>query len=172
MRPAFPARHASGALAALAVVGLGLLAGLAAAAQRRVCRTRSSRPRATPRPRARRFRAIYALLSAEAQRDYGLQGTRRLVEQAKAELSRQGAALLSPASRVQASAEIRFEDGESALFDLEDGAFHLSSLGTVPSRPGALLRPWATLGAHWLGAVIRRCSAFFLRKRARPWKAI
>ena len=77
---------------------------------------------------------IYALLSSEAQRDFGRQGTRKLVEQAKAELSRQGTALLSPTNRVEASAEIRFEDGESALFDLEDGAFRLSSLGTVPSR--------------------------------------
>lgn len=78
---------------------------------------------------------IYELLSSQAQRDYGRQGTRALVEQAKGELSRQGAALLSPTTRVQASAEIRFEDGESALFDLEDGVFRLSSLGTVPSRP-------------------------------------
>ena len=77
---------------------------------------------------------IYALLSREAQRDFGQQGTRELVQQAKAELGRQGTALLAPGGQVQASAEIRFDDGESALFDLQDGAFRLSSLGTVPSR--------------------------------------
>jgi hypothetical protein len=77
---------------------------------------------------------IYALLSREAQRDFGHQGTRDLVQQAKAELSRQGSALLAPGAQVEAAAEIRFDDGESALFDLEDGAFRLSSLGTVPSR--------------------------------------
>jgi hypothetical protein len=77
---------------------------------------------------------IYALLSREAQRDFGQQGTRDLVQQAKAELSRQGSGLLAPGAQVQAAAEIRFDDGESALFDLEDGAFRLSSLGTVPSR--------------------------------------
>ena len=77
---------------------------------------------------------IYALLSREAQRDYGQQGTRDLVRQAQAELRQQGSALLAPGVKVQASAEIRFDDGESALFDLEDGAFRLSSLGTVPSR--------------------------------------
>ncbi|MEO8904711.1 MAG: hypothetical protein ABI488_20015 [Polyangiaceae bacterium] len=77
---------------------------------------------------------IYALLSREAQRDFGHEGTHDLVQQAKAELSRQGAALLGPALRVQAAAEISFADGESALFELEHGAFRLSSLGTVPSR--------------------------------------
>src|SRR6188768_1958602 len=136
MRPAFPARHASGALAALAVVGLGLLAGLAAGcAEARLPDPKLVANRYAEAARAGDSERIFALLSAEAQRDYGRQGTRKLVEQAKGELNRQGAALLSPASRVQASAEIRFEDGESALFDLEEGAFHLSSLGTVPSRP-------------------------------------
>jgi hypothetical protein len=77
---------------------------------------------------------IYALLSREAQRDFGAQGTRELVAQSKAELARQGAVLLAPGTVVTASAEIRFADGESALFDLEAGTFHLSSLGTVPSR--------------------------------------
>lgn len=78
---------------------------------------------------------VFALLSSEAQRDYGREGTRKLVEQAKTELQRQGSALLAPGSRVEASAEIRFQDGESALFDLEEGVFRLSSLGAVPSRP-------------------------------------
>ena len=77
---------------------------------------------------------IYALLSSEAQRDYGREGTRRLVQQSKAELGRQGSALLAPGTRVEAAAEIRFQDGESALFELQDGVFRLSSLGTVPSR--------------------------------------
>lgn len=77
---------------------------------------------------------IYALLSREAQRDFGREGTRQLVAQTRTELRRQGSALLSPGLRIEASAEIRFEDGESALFDWEDGAFRLSSLGTVPSR--------------------------------------
>jgi hypothetical protein len=77
---------------------------------------------------------IYALLSSEAQRDFGRQGTERLVEQAKAELRRQGAVLRKSDTHLRASAQIRFDDGESARFELEDGAFRLSSLGAVPSR--------------------------------------
>jgi len=128
MRSAFPARSA--------FAGLGLLAGLTTGcADARLPDPKLAAARYAEAARAGDSEQIYALLSNEARRDYGRQGTRRLVEQAKAELSRQGTALLSPASRVQASAEIRFEDGESALFDLEDGTFHLSSLGAVPSRP-------------------------------------
>jgi hypothetical protein len=131
MRSAFPAPRAFAAFA-----GLGLLAGLAlGCAEARLPDPKLTAQRYAEAARAGDSERIYALLSSEAQRDYGRQGTRRLVEQAKGELSRQGAALLSPASRVQASAAIRFEDGESALFELEDGTFHLSSLGAVPSRP-------------------------------------
>src|SRR3954469_22406022 len=112
MRPAFPARHAP---AALAAVGLGLLVGLAiGCTEARLPDPKLAAAHYAEAARAGDSERIYALLSGEAQRDYGRQGTRRLVEQAKAELSRQGTALLSPASRVQASAEIRFEDGESA----------------------------------------------------------
>lgn len=119
-----------------ALAAVGLLAGLAAGcAQARLPDPKVAAARYAEAARSGDSERIYALLSSEAQRDYGHEGTRRLVQQSKAELSRQGAALLSTTSRVQASAEIRFEDGESALFDLEDGVFHLSSLGTVPSRP-------------------------------------
>jgi hypothetical protein len=131
MRSAFPALSALSPRAAL-----GLLAGLAVAcAEARLPDPKLAAAQYAEAARAGDSERIYGMLSREAQRDYGRQGTRRLVEQAKAELSRQGNALLSPASRVQASAEIRFQDGESALFELEDGAFHVSSLGTVPSRP-------------------------------------
>jgi hypothetical protein len=116
-------------------LALGLLAGLAAGC------AAPSMP--DPRVVAAQYAAaaqrgdserIYALLSREAQRDFGPQGTHELVQQSKTELMRQGSALLAPGTQVAASAEIRFQDGESALFDLEAGKFHLSSLGTVPSR--------------------------------------
>jgi hypothetical protein len=77
---------------------------------------------------------IYALLSRQSQRDFGRQGTRRLVEESKPELVSQANALLMPGAHVEALAEIRFDDGESALLELEDGLFRLSSLGAVPSQ--------------------------------------
>jgi len=77
---------------------------------------------------------IFALLSRESQRDFGREGTQKLVTESKAELARQGAALLAPGASIEALAEIRFDDGESALLELEGGVFRVSSLGTVPSR--------------------------------------
>jgi len=129
MRFAFPASRA--------LAGLGLLAGLVAfgCAEARLPDPKLVAARYAEAARTGDSERIYLLLSSEAQRDFGRQGTKRLVEQAKPELRRQGSALLAPERHVQASAEIRFEDGESALFELEDGAFRLSSLGTVPSRP-------------------------------------
>ncbi|HET7544284.1 MAG TPA: hypothetical protein VFK05_30650 [Polyangiaceae bacterium] len=137
MRSAFPALSATVALGPSVVLGaLALLAGLAVGcAEARLPDPKLAAVQYAEAARAGDSERIYALLSREAQRDYGHQGTRRLVDQAKVELNRQGTALLSPASRVQASAEIRFQDGESALFELEDGVFRVSSLGTVPSRP-------------------------------------
>jgi hypothetical protein len=116
-------------------VACGLLAGLAVGcAEARMPDPKQAAANYAEAARSGDSERIYALLSREAQRDFGQQGTRKLVQQAKAELGRQGTALLAPGGQVQASAEIRFDDGESALFDLQDGAFRLSSLGTVPSR--------------------------------------
>jgi hypothetical protein len=116
-------------------LALGLLAGLAGGcAEARMPDPKLCAESYAEAARSGDSERIYALLSREAQRDFGHQGTRELVQQAKSELRRQGTALLAPSAQVQASAEIRFDDGESALFDLQDGAFRLSSLGTVPSR--------------------------------------
>lgn len=120
--------------ASFAVLGSALLAGLAVAC------AAPSMP--DPKLAAASYAAaaqagdsdrVYALLSREAQRDFGREGTRRLVAESKAELARQAAALRAPGAHVEAVAEIRFEDGESALLELEGGVFRLSSLGTVPS---------------------------------------
>jgi hypothetical protein len=116
-------------------LAFGLLAGLAVGcAQARMPDPKQAAANYAEAARSGDSERIYALLSREAQRDFGHQGTRELVQQAKAELERQGSALLAPGAQVRAAAEIRFADGESALFDLQDGAFRLSSLGTVPSR--------------------------------------
>src|SRR5450432_299554 len=115
--------------------GLSLLAALAmACAAPRMPDPMLVAARFADAARAGDSERIYALLSRQAQRDFGRQGTRQLVEQSKPELGRLGAALLLPGARVEALAEIHFEDGESALLDLEGGVFRLSSLGTVPSQ--------------------------------------
>lgn len=119
-------------IAGLALLGLSGLSGGCAAS--RLPDPRLAAVQYAEAARSADSERIYALLSREAQRDFGHQGTRELAQEAKPELRRQAAALLAPDVKVQAAAEIFFTDGESALFNLEQGRFRLSSLGTVPSR--------------------------------------
>jgi len=120
--------------ASSAVLGLALLAGLTGGcAEPRMPDPKLAATRFAEAERAGDSERIYALLSREAQRDFGREGTRRLVSESKPELTRQGAALLGPNVHIEAVAEIRFDDGESALLELEEGAFRVSSLGTIPS---------------------------------------
>ncbi|HEY4103525.1 MAG TPA: hypothetical protein VGM44_06525 [Polyangiaceae bacterium] len=116
-------------------LGLALLAGLSSGcAGQRMPDPKLVATSYAEAAKAGDWQRIYALLSRQSQRDYGQTGTRQLVEQSKAELARQGQALLAPGARVEALAEIRFDDGESAVLELEDGVFRVSSLGTVPSQ--------------------------------------
>ena len=80
-------------------------------------------------------RAIYALLTPEGQRALGVSGTQQLVQESKNELGRTAQAIQNSASRVEASAEARFSDGESALLVLEDGAFRVDAASLLPARP-------------------------------------
>jgi hypothetical protein len=78
---------------------------------------------------------IYSLLTPQAQRDYGRAGAQRLVRESRSELAAQGSALERGPLALEASAEIRFDDGEVAHFELKDGTFRLSALGSLPSLP-------------------------------------
>src|SRR3954470_12672732 len=67
--------------------------------------------------------AVYALLTPEGQQALGQNGTRQLLRESKAELARTARAVGRDEARVEASAETRFKDGESAILVLEDGRF-------------------------------------------------
>src|SRR5690606_34135997 len=56
--------------------------------------------------------AIYGMLTSDAQRTHGAAGTRKLVDDAKQELARGGEALASPATQIEARANVRYADGE------------------------------------------------------------
>lgn len=79
--------------------------------------------------------AIYALLTPEGQRSLGAQGTRQLVSESRAELARTAKGLQSEAARVEANAEARYSDGESATLVLEDGRFKVDAASLLPARP-------------------------------------
>jgi hypothetical protein len=79
--------------------------------------------------------AIYALLTPEGQRGLGRSGTRQLVSESRDELSRTARAIGGKGARVEASAEARFTDGESAILVLEDGRFLIDAATLLPARP-------------------------------------
>jgi hypothetical protein len=79
--------------------------------------------------------AIYALLTREGQRALGRAGTKQLVQESKSELGRTAQAIQSDDARVEASAEARFSDGESATLVLEQGRFFVEAASLLPARP-------------------------------------
>lgn len=79
--------------------------------------------------------AIYALLTPEGQRALGPAGTKQLVQESKSELGRTARAIQSSDARVDASAEARFSDGESATLVLENGRFYVDAASLLPARP-------------------------------------
>jgi hypothetical protein len=79
--------------------------------------------------------AIYALLTPEGQRALGVSGTKQLVSESRGELGRTAQAIQSESARVEASAEARFSDGESAQLVLEDGQFKVDAASLLPARP-------------------------------------
>lgn len=79
--------------------------------------------------------AVYALLTPEGQRALGLAGTKQLVQESRSEITRTARAVQGEDARVEASAETRFADGESATLVLEDGRFLVDAASLLPSRP-------------------------------------
>lgn len=79
--------------------------------------------------------AIYGLLTPEGQRALGRAGVKQLVQESKTELGRTAQAIQSDDARVEASAEARFSDGESATLVLEQGRFFVDAASLLPARP-------------------------------------
>lgn len=78
---------------------------------------------------------MYALLTPEGQRALGPAGTKQLMNESRAEISRTARAVQGDDARVEASAETRFKDGESALLVLEEGRFLVDATSLLPARP-------------------------------------
>jgi hypothetical protein len=79
--------------------------------------------------------AVYALLSAEGKRSLGPEGTKRLVAESKHELAQTARSIKANGAHIDASAEARFADGESATLVLEGGQFRVDAASLLPARP-------------------------------------
>jgi hypothetical protein len=76
--------------------------------------------------------ALYAMMSSSSRRDRSPEDVARIVADEKGELAEQGAALVTPGSRVTATARLRYADGEEAALDLRDGRYWVTSAGALP----------------------------------------
>jgi hypothetical protein len=77
--------------------------------------------------------ALHGMLTSEAKRAFGREGTRKLVADAKGELGAQGHALRRPGARVDATATVPLRDGTNVELALESSGFRVASADTLPS---------------------------------------
>jgi hypothetical protein len=103
--------------------------------------------------------AIYGMLSADAQREYGRDGVRALVAQSATELAREGEALEKGPRTVEQVARLRLSHGELVTLTLEGHCFKVSSGGVLPARartpPEALAALRDALSQRSYAALIR-----------------
>jgi hypothetical protein len=84
-----------------------------------------------PDPKARAA-AIYALMTTDAQRERSQDEVLKMVTDEASELQEQGKALASNDARVEATARLRYEDGEEAALELKEGRYWVTSAGALP----------------------------------------
>ncbi len=105
------------------------------------------------------YQAVHSMLTDEAQRTYGLDGTRRLLADSRAEIVRQAKAVGSPNAEVTATVDVPYLDGEHGVLVLEGGEFRVSAADGLPS---VARTPEQALG-ELRGALARRSYAALLR---------
>ncbi|MDB4946852.1 MAG: hypothetical protein JWP97_6386 [Labilithrix sp.] len=76
--------------------------------------------------------AIYGMMTTAGQKSRSREDVRRLVQEQRSELAEQAKAVTAKDARVEATARLRYEDGEEAQLDLRDGRFGITASGALP----------------------------------------
>lgn len=76
--------------------------------------------------------AIYEMMTTSAQKSRSREDVRRLVKEQRGELAEQAKLVTARDARVEATARLRYEDGEEAQLELRDGRFWITSSGALP----------------------------------------
>jgi len=76
--------------------------------------------------------AIYEMMTTSAQKSRSREDVKRLVKEQRVELSEQAKLVTARDARVEATARLRYEDGEEAQLELRDGRFWITSSGALP----------------------------------------
>lgn len=76
--------------------------------------------------------AIYEMMTTSAQKSRSREDVKRLVKEQRVELSEQAKLVTARDARVEATARLRYEDGEEAQLELREGRFWITSSGALP----------------------------------------
>jgi hypothetical protein len=76
--------------------------------------------------------AIYEMMTTSAQKSRSRDDVRRLVKEQRGELAEQAKQVSARDARVEATARLRYEDGEEAQLELRDGRFWITTSGALP----------------------------------------
>ncbi len=76
--------------------------------------------------------AIYGMMTSSARKARSREDVRAIVAGERAELAEQARAVSAKDARVEATARLRFDDGEETALDLKEGRFWVTSAGALP----------------------------------------
>lgn len=76
--------------------------------------------------------AIYDMMTSSAQKSRSKDDVKKLVAEQKSELAEQAKQITARDARVEATARLRYDDGEEAQLELRDGRFWITSSGALP----------------------------------------
>ena len=76
--------------------------------------------------------AIYGMMTTSAQKSRSREDVRRLVNEQRGELAEQAKSVTAKDARVEATARLRYQDGEEAQLELRDGRFWITASGALP----------------------------------------
>jgi len=76
--------------------------------------------------------AIYEMMTTSAQKSRSREDVKRLVAEQRGELAEQAKSITGKDARVEATARLRYDDGEEAQLELREGRFWITSSGALP----------------------------------------
>jgi hypothetical protein len=76
--------------------------------------------------------ALYAMMTTPSKQARSKQDLNKMVADERGELAEQAKALLGPDVRVEATARLRYADGEEAALELRDGQYWITAAGALP----------------------------------------
>ena len=76
--------------------------------------------------------SIYEMMTDEARAARTREDVQKIVKDEKVELAEEAKLVSQKDARVEATARLRFDDGEEAALELKDGQFRVTSAGALP----------------------------------------